>query len=64
MQGSNVAQKDPLTHRESLVLLERLFDIIIEAESIKQNQPAEENAENMAQRCGGPSLFLLCTLSD
>lgn len=38
-------RKDPLTHREALIILERLFDMIIEAETLKQSQPPEEEIE-------------------
>ena len=44
--------KDPLTHREALIILERLYDIIIEAETIKQSQvqALEEDEEVSATR--------------
>ena len=47
LQDKKVILRDPLTHREALIMLERLFDTIIEAESIKQSQPADEDEEAM-----------------
>ena len=36
-------KKDPLTHREALVILERIFDIIMELDKLKEDQPAPDD---------------------
>lgn len=35
-------KQDPLTHRETLVILERIFDIIMELDKLKEEQPVPE----------------------
>ncbi|PIL24946.1 hypothetical protein GSI_12833 [Ganoderma sinense ZZ0214-1] len=37
--------KDPLTHRESLVVLEQLYDLVLEIEQRRRDQPAPEEVE-------------------
>lgn len=37
--------RDPLTHRESLVILEQLYDLVLEVEQRRRDQPAPEEVE-------------------
>nr|VWO94664.1 MDR efflux pump ABC3 [Ganoderma boninense] len=37
--------KDPLTHRESLVILEQLYDLVLEVEQRRRDQPPPEEVE-------------------
>lgn len=45
-----IEKQDPLTHRETLVILERIFDIIMDLDTLKEEQFAPETeAELIAQ---------------
>ena len=38
-------RKDPLTHRESLVILEQLYDLVLDIEQRRRDQPPPEEIE-------------------
>ncbi|KAI0954891.1 hypothetical protein AcW1_006649 [Taiwanofungus camphoratus] len=42
---NGLVHKDPLTHRETLVILERLYDLVLEIEQRRREQPASEEEE-------------------
>lgn len=39
---SGVVRKDPLTHRETLIFLEDLFDLVLNIEQQRRDQPSVE----------------------
>lgn len=41
----SLVRRDPLTHRESLVILEQLYDLVLEVEQRRRDQPAPEEVE-------------------
>lgn len=49
-QGKLFEKKDPLTHRETLVILERIFDIIMELDRLKEDQPPPESEAELQER--------------
>ena len=42
---SGLVRKDPLTHRETLVILEDLFDLVLSVEQERRDQPPAEEVE-------------------
>ncbi|KAJ3550388.1 hypothetical protein NMY22_g530 [Coprinellus aureogranulatus] len=45
-----IVRRDPLTHRETLVILEQLYDLVLQAEQLRRDQPhAEEEPEVFQQ---------------
>lgn len=42
---NGLVRKDPLTHRETLVFLEQLFDIVLKVEQQRRDQPLPEEVE-------------------
>ena len=42
-------KKDPLTHRETLVILERIFDIILELDKLRDDQPPPDMEQDVAE---------------
>lgn len=50
LQTGEVIRRDPLTHRESLIILEELYDLVLEVEQLRRDQPhAEEEPELFQQ---------------
>ncbi|THH32031.1 hypothetical protein EUX98_g2164 [Antrodiella citrinella] len=43
--GGNTSQKEPLTNREALVIVERVYDHILDLEHLRREQPSEEDEE-------------------
>ncbi|EIW79273.1 hypothetical protein CONPUDRAFT_59162 [Coniophora puteana RWD-64-598 SS2] len=43
--GNGVIHKDPLTHRQVLVLLESLYDLVLDVEQLRRDQPPPEEEE-------------------
>ncbi|KZT65665.1 hypothetical protein DAEQUDRAFT_731228 [Daedalea quercina L-15889] len=44
--SDGVIAKDPLTHREALMILERLYDLVLDIEQLRRDQPSfEEDPE-------------------
>ncbi|KAG6868797.1 hypothetical protein C0993_010427, partial [Termitomyces sp. T159_Od127] len=44
-------RKEPLTHRQILVVVESLYDVVLKTENIKRNEPSpEDSAETIAQK--------------
>ena len=39
LQSEGGIAKDPLTHREALMILERLYDLLIEIDHVQEAQP-------------------------
>lgn len=49
-QTGEIVRRDPLTTRETLVILEQLYDLVLEAEQLRRDQPhAEEEPELFQQ---------------
>ncbi|KAI0704296.1 topoisomerase II-associated protein PAT1 [Cytidiella melzeri] len=48
--GKLFEKKDPLTHREILVTLERIFDIIMELDRLKEDQPPPESESELLEQ--------------
>ena len=44
-QTAGVVRKDPLTHRETLAILERMYDLVLEVEQLRRDQPPPEEAD-------------------
>lgn len=44
-QTGGVVRKDPLTHRETLAILERMYDLVLEVEQLRRDQPPPEEEE-------------------
>lgn len=44
-------RKDPLTRREVLVALESLYDLVLNIEQLRRNQPLEEDEEAVVNWC-------------
>lgn len=42
-QTENLVKAEPLTHRETLVILEELYDLVLRVEQLKRDQPSEED---------------------
>ena len=40
-----LVRRDPLTHREALVKLEHLYDLVLEVEQHRRDQPPPEEVE-------------------
>lgn len=45
LQMSSLVHKDPLTHRETLVYLEELFDTVLKVEQQRRDQPSPDEVE-------------------
>ncbi|KAJ7066759.1 topoisomerase II-associated protein PAT1 [Mycena amicta] len=43
--GGNVVRKDPLAHRQVLAILEELYDLVLQVEQMRREQPPEEEGE-------------------
>ncbi|KAI0820787.1 topoisomerase II-associated protein PAT1 [Trametes gibbosa] len=43
--ATSLVRKDPLTHREALVALEQLYDLVLDLEQRRRDQPAPEDVE-------------------
>lgn len=43
-----MAHKEPLTQRQTLVLLEGLYDLVLNIEQLRRDQPPEEDEEAFA----------------
>lgn len=41
--------KDPLSNREALVIIERVYDHILDLEHLRREQPSEEDEEAYAE---------------
>ncbi|KAH9924797.1 topoisomerase II-associated protein PAT1 [Fomitopsis serialis] len=41
--SEGVIAKDPLTHREALMILERLYDLVLDIEQLRRDQPSPED---------------------
>ncbi len=48
LQGTGVIRKDPLTHRQTLLMLEGLYDVLLKLEQMRRDQPAPTD-ENRLQ---------------
>lgn len=48
---NGLVRKDPLTHRETLVILEHLFDIVLNVEQQRRDQPPPEDVEALDIWC-------------
>ena len=46
-----LVRKDPLTHREALVKLEQLYDLVLEVEQRRRDQPPPEEVEEFEEWC-------------
>ena len=46
-QGTDLVRRDPLTHREALIMLERLYDLVLDLEHQKREEPAEDDEEGI-----------------
>ena len=44
-QQSGIAQKDPLTRRQVLIILESLYDLLLRVEQLRREQPPVEEGE-------------------
>ena len=44
-----LVRRDPLTHRESLVIIEQLYALVLEIDQKRRDQPAPEEEEEFAQ---------------
>lgn len=44
-QTAGVVRKDPLSHRQVLVILENLYDLVLEVEQLRRDQPPQEEEE-------------------
>ncbi|KAF6752981.1 topoisomerase II [Ephemerocybe angulata] len=46
-QTAEIVRRDPLTHRETLVILEKLYDFVLQVEQLRRDQPhADEDPED------------------
>lgn len=41
-----MVRKDPLTQRQTLVVLEGLYDLVLNIEQLRRDQPLEEDEED------------------
>jgi hypothetical protein len=46
VQTDGVVRKEPLTQRQTLVLLEGLYDLVLNIEQLRRDQPPEEDEED------------------
>lgn len=46
-----LVRRDPLTHREALVILEQLYDLVLEVEQRRRDQPPPEEVEEFEEWC-------------
>lgn len=44
-------RKDPLTQRQVLAALESLYDLVLNIEQLRRNQPPEEDEEAVVTWC-------------
>lgn len=44
-QTAGVVRKEPLSHRQVLVILENLYDLVLEVEQLRRDQPSQEEEE-------------------
>jgi DNA topoisomerase 2-associated protein PAT1 len=44
-------RKDPPTHREVLVILENLYDLVLRVEQLRRDQPLQEEEEAFIAWC-------------
>lgn len=45
LQTAGTIRKEPLTHRQTLVILESLYDIVLEVEQLRRDQPPQDEEE-------------------
>lgn len=45
LKVAGTIRKEPLTHRQVLVLLENLYDLVLEVEQHRRDQPPQEDEE-------------------
>ena len=43
--------RDPLTHREALVIIEQLYDLVLEMDQKRRDQPGPEEEEALVEWC-------------
>jgi len=43
MQTVNLVKKEPLTSRQTLVILEELYDLVLRVEQLRRDQPSSED---------------------
>jgi len=54
-----VIRKDPLTRRQVLAALESLYDLVLNIEQLRRNQPLEEDEEAVVNWCVLATLVLV-----
>ena len=45
LQTDNLVRKEPLSHRQVLVILEKLYDIVLQVEQLRRDQPVQDEIE-------------------
>ncbi len=50
-QSSGVTRREPLAHREVLSMLEHLYDLVLQAEQLRRDQPLPDEQEELADWC-------------
>jgi DNA topoisomerase 2-associated protein PAT1 len=48
VQTDNLVRREPLSHREILVGVENLYDLVLSMETLKRNEPTSEDNEEYA----------------
>lgn len=54
-----MVRKDPLTQRQTLVVLEGLYDLVLNIEQLRRDQPLEEDEEDEEAFVSWYSVFFL-----
>jgi DNA topoisomerase 2-associated protein PAT1 len=49
MQTTNLIRKQPLTHRETLTILESLYDLVLQVEQIRRDHSSTEDEQQTVE---------------
>ena len=49
MQTTNLVRKQPLTHRETLTILERLYDLVLQVEQLRRDHSSTDDEQQTVE---------------